>query len=329
MGLCPLKAFYKKINCIASFICCIPNIFCYNRFMKISIITASYNYANYIEETINSVLKQTYNNWELIIVDDGSTDNSIDIIKKYCEKDKRIKLFTHVNNANKGLKETLLLGLSKADGQWIAFLESDDMLNENYLAKKLEFIQKFPEIGLIFNDVELIGDEKKVYINTPIFNDNHKFLIKKQFPCNMFRDFNVCNRILTFSTLMLKKEVVKPEYFETPVDKLLDWWLYIHIAYDTQIYYIPEKLTIWRLHRDSYISKNKKKTNFFLSILAYIDVFKHHQPTFSDKCFLIFSSLHKAFNVIPKDLRLYKILAARKIKTMLGMPLKDSPLFPD
>ncbi len=299
----------------------------YNIYMTISIITASYNYANYIEETIKSVLTQTYKDWELIIVDDGSTDNSVDIIKQYCTQDNRIKFFTHENNSNKGLQETLLLGISKAAGDWIAFLESDDMWREDYLEQKLNIIQKYPAVGLIFNDVELFGDEKKVYIQTPIFADNHKFLMKKTYPCNMFKDFNISNRILTFSTLMIKKEILLNTNFNTPVDKLLDWWLYIHIAYDTDFYYIPEKLTLWRMHRDSYISKNKKKTNFFLSIQAYLDVFRNHKPTFKDKCFLIFSSIHKIFNVVPKDLRLYKILAARKIKKLLGLPLKDSPLF--
>ena len=295
--------------------------------MKISIITASYNYADYIGDTIKSVLNQTYSDWELIIVDDGSTDNSVDIIKQYCKEDNRIKFFAHENNENKGLKDTLLLGISKAQGEWIAFLESDDCWQENYLEKKIEVIEKFPSVGLIFNDVELFGDEKKVYIQSPIFNDNYKFLIKKTYPCNMFRDFNITNRILTFSTLIVKKNILLNTDFNTPVDKLLDWWLYIHIAYDTDFYYIPEKLTRWRMHRDSYISKNKKKTNFFLSIQAYLDVFKNHKPTLNDKCFLMFSSIHKIFNVIPKDLRLYKILAVRKVKKLLGLPLKDSPLF--
>lgn len=92
----------------------------------ISIITASYNYENYIKETIESVLNQTYTNWELIIVDDGSKDNSVEVIKSYCEKDSRIKLFQHEGGVNKGLAETIKLGISKAQGEWIAFLESDD-----------------------------------------------------------------------------------------------------------------------------------------------------------------------------------------------------------
>jgi len=103
--------------------------------MKISILIASYNYAQYIEEAINSVINQSYQNWELIIVDDGSSDNSLEIIKSYCEKDSRIKLFQHENNQNNGLKETILLGLENVMGDWVAFLESDDVFMPDNLAK--------------------------------------------------------------------------------------------------------------------------------------------------------------------------------------------------
>ena len=104
----------------------------------ISIITASYNYENYIKETIESILAQTYSDWEMIIVDDGSKDNSINVIKSYCDRDSRIKLFTHDENKNKGLAATLQLGLKEAKGDWIIFLESDDYIAPNYIAKKID-----------------------------------------------------------------------------------------------------------------------------------------------------------------------------------------------
>lgn len=126
--------------------------------MKISIITASYNYENYIKETVQSVLSQTYNDWEMIIVDDCSTDNSIDVIKSY--NDDRIKLF--VNEKNLGLKETLKRGIKEASSDWIVFLESDDVLAPDYLAKKVEIAQKYNDINLIFNDCEFFGDEERV-----------------------------------------------------------------------------------------------------------------------------------------------------------------------
>ena len=63
--------------------------------IKVSIITASYNYQDYVKETIESVMAQTYPHWEMVIVDDGSKDNSVEVIKSYCSKDERIKLYQH------------------------------------------------------------------------------------------------------------------------------------------------------------------------------------------------------------------------------------------
>ena len=111
----------------------------YDNFMKISVVTASYNYQDYIKEAIQSVLNQTYHDWELIIVDDCSTDNSVEVIKSY--KDDRIKLF--VNEKNLGLKETVKRGIEKASGEWIVFLESDDILTSDNIEKKLEIVKKY------------------------------------------------------------------------------------------------------------------------------------------------------------------------------------------
>ena len=81
----------------------------------ISIITTSYNYSEYISETIKSVQAQTYSDWELIIVDDASTDNSVEIIRNFCQNDKRIKLICH--DKNKGLAKAIQTGLKYAKGE--------------------------------------------------------------------------------------------------------------------------------------------------------------------------------------------------------------------
>ena len=136
----------------------------------ISVVTASYNYENYIKETIESVLAQTYSDWELIVVDDGSKDNSVKVIEEYCRKDSRIKLFTHENNVNKGLAETLKLGISKCSGDYIAFLESDDTWTANALQNKYNAIQKYPDAAILLNDLNLTGE--KDYVSE--FFNSHK-----------------------------------------------------------------------------------------------------------------------------------------------------------
>ena len=89
--------------------------------MKISIVTASYNYENYIKETIKSVLNQTYQDWELIIIDDCSSDNSVNVIKSF--QDDRIKLF--VNKQNLGLAKTLKLGIEKNSKFFLTYIHKN------------------------------------------------------------------------------------------------------------------------------------------------------------------------------------------------------------
>ncbi|NNN45451.1 MULTISPECIES: glycosyltransferase family 2 protein [unclassified Vibrio] len=108
--------------------------------MMVSIITPSYNCANYIFETISSVLSQTYSEWEMIIVDDCSTDNSVSVIKSHIEKDSRIKLIQL--NENSGAAIARNTAIEAAQGRYIAFLDSDDLWEPEKLATQISFMQK-------------------------------------------------------------------------------------------------------------------------------------------------------------------------------------------
>lgn len=106
---------------------------------KVSIIMPNYNCEKFIDETISSVLAQTYTDWELLIVDDCSTDKSVEIIKNYCGKDERIKLF--INDKNSGAAAARNRALREATGKWIAFLDSDDLWLPTKLEKQLAFME--------------------------------------------------------------------------------------------------------------------------------------------------------------------------------------------
>ena len=103
----------------------------------VSIIMPSYNTGKFIQETINSVKNQTYNNWELIIVDDGSTDNTDEVVRAI--KDDRIKYIK--NKVNKGAAISRNIALREAKGKWIAFLDSDDLWKEDKLEKQIKFME--------------------------------------------------------------------------------------------------------------------------------------------------------------------------------------------
>ena len=104
----------------------------------VSIITPAFNSEKFIAETIQSVLAQTYQNWELLIVDDCSTDKTAEIISRF--QDSRIKYF--YNSTNKGSAVSRNIALQKASGRWIAFLDSDDLWHPEKLEKQIEFMKK-------------------------------------------------------------------------------------------------------------------------------------------------------------------------------------------
>ena len=95
---------------------------------KVSVIVPIYNVEDYLECCLDSILKQTYTNLEIILVNDGSTDSSLSICKKYLEKDNRIVI---VDKSNGGLSDARNAGLENANGEYVMFVDSDDFLTEN------------------------------------------------------------------------------------------------------------------------------------------------------------------------------------------------------
>lgn len=136
--------------------------------MKFSIIVPTYNREKYIAKCIDSVLNQTYNNFELIIVDDGSTDNTAKIVRSY--KDPRIM---YVKNQNHGISYSRNFGIDKASGEYIIFLDSDDYLHES----------AFDNILVDFNDSDIL-----IFDYTEIFEKNNT---KKENKFPSFKNYNL------------------------------------------------------------------------------------------------------------------------------------------
>ncbi len=132
----------------------------------VSIIMPSYNTGKYIEKSIQSVIDQTYHNWELIIVDDCSTDDTDEIVKPFL-KDQRIKYLK--NEKNSGAALTRNIAMREAGGEWIAFLDSDDLWMPQKLAKQIGFMK---EKGYVFSYHEYIKIDEEdnplnIYVSGP------------------------------------------------------------------------------------------------------------------------------------------------------------------
>lgn len=142
----------------------------------VSIIMPSYNSSRFITESINSVLLQTYSNWELLIVDDCSIDNSVEIAQKFVDIDERIKLFLLEKNV--GAAAARNIAIEHARGQYIAFLDSDDIWNEDKLMKQLAFMKQNSYAFTFSSYYVMEEDGKKTgnIVRVPISLTYHQYL---------------------------------------------------------------------------------------------------------------------------------------------------------
>jgi glycosyltransferase involved in cell wall biosynthesis len=206
----------------------------------VSIITPMYNAEKVIEENINSVLKQTYNTWEQIIIDDCSTDKSSLIAKEYSKKYSNIRYIRL--NVNKGVSKARNIGIKAANGRYIAFLDSDDFWKTKKLEKQLEFMKNNNSIFTFtaYNIIDQKYNQIKKKINVPLEVNYYKLLKGNVIACStVIIDRN--------KILDLKMPDEKHEDFLT--------WLSI-LKNNNNALGINEVLTTYRKMEDS-ISSNK------------------------------------------------------------------------
>jgi glycosyltransferase involved in cell wall biosynthesis len=138
---------------------CVSNDFGRGFIMKpeVTVVIPAYNADRYIAATLDSVLNQTFSNFEAIVVDDGSVDRTVEIIKDYVAKDARIHLV--VSPVNQGVSNARNLGLRKAEGEWIAFLDADDLWLPRKLELHVRHLKANPDLGLSFAQVEYMSSD--------------------------------------------------------------------------------------------------------------------------------------------------------------------------
>ena len=141
---------------------------------QVTVIIPTYNQAKYLKDALNSLIDQTFEDWECIIINDGSTDDTGEVIRSYAGKDSRI---CYVEQANSGLAAARNRGLEKVKGRYIQFLDSDDALHKNKLQLQLALLSQTKELALSYSDyITSIENDLSIphpYYLTPKFNSNN------------------------------------------------------------------------------------------------------------------------------------------------------------
>lgn len=206
----------------------------------VSVIMPAYNSAEFIEDAIRSVQNQTYPNWELLIVDDASTDSTPQIIQEFSKSDSRIKILQ--NELNLGAGKSRNKAIKAALGDFIAFLDSDDLWKPEKLQVQLKFMQK-DKLAVSYSSYELMshnGTKLQKYIKAlPVLN--YQKLLKSNYLGNLTGMYDI--RKLG--------KVYGPE-----IKKRQDWGLWLEAVKDTPAKGIEKPLAIYRIRKDS-ISSNK------------------------------------------------------------------------
>ena len=145
----------------------------FNKQPLVSIIVPSYNHEKYVIQTLESILEDTYPNKEILIIDDGSSDNSIEIIKKWIEKNKnKINIFFRHRN-NKGICATFNELIDLANGKYILPLPSDDLLFNNTIGERVEILEQNPSKLVLISDAHVIDSQRKIIFES-MMSDFHK-----------------------------------------------------------------------------------------------------------------------------------------------------------
>lgn len=209
----------------------------------ISVITPAYNAERFIDETIESVLQQTYPHWEMVIVDDCSTDKTVDIVENYVKQDQRIKLITLDTNSGSAVARNT--AMDHAQGDYIAFLDSDDVWFPEKLTKQLAFMQ---EKNIAFSFTKYVRMHEDGTLTKAVTNAPHKVGYEQLMK----------HCVIGCLTVMLDMRKIGPMRMIN-IRTRQDYVFWLHITKKgIPAYGLPEVLAKYRLVEDS-ISSNKIK----------------------------------------------------------------------
>lgn len=215
----------------------------------VSIISPTYNHEKFIASCIESVLAQTYSNWEMIIIDDGSSDNTFAIASEYAAKDNRIKPFTQKNIGIFRLGESYNFALSKCQGKYIAILECDDVWLPAKLTLQVDIMENKPECILSWGKAYLASvDLSTIYYLAPRNTDDMKLFYNN--PAGIFLKKFIYNTIIPALTIMIRREALVEiggfvQGFGLP---LVDIPTTLELLMKGEFAYIDEPLGSWRIY---------------------------------------------------------------------------------
>ena len=248
---------------------------------KIDILLATYNGEKFVKEQIESILNQTYENFNLIISDDASTDNTLNILEEYEKKDTRIKVFK--KEKNKGLIDNFEFLLKNVTSDYFMFSDQDDIWKKDKIEKSINKLKE-ENSGLVYTDLEIV-DEKLNVIYPSYWK--YKQIYKKIIKYNNFEALYL-NNFVTGCTILAKSKYIK-DILPLPRNSkfvLHDYWTALIVSAKDKISYVEEPTIQYRQHKNNRVGSSRKSDqlenfedlrNLFIKVkIEHFEVFKEN-----------------------------------------------------
>jgi alpha-1,3-rhamnosyltransferase len=220
----------------------------------VSVLVPAYNHEQYIEEALQSVIDQAYENIEIIVINDGSTDGTGRVIEGFIQRNPGFHI-TYLEQKNEGICKTLNKGLKHAKGKYVALLASDDMWTPDKTLKQVQLMERNDNIGLIFSDHYFM----RVREITEIKATDYKPNIRKCFKRNIQNE-NMYEKLMTENfipalTVMMRRDCVDKLGGFDPELRAEDYDMWLRMAKEYPIAFIDEPLAYYRVHATNLSNK--------------------------------------------------------------------------
>lgn len=221
----------------------------------VSIVIPVYNSEKYLEKCLNSILTQTYQNIEIIVVNDGSTDSSPEILKKYSDN------VIILSQKNSGLASALNLGINKMRGRWFKWFSPDDIMYPYTIETLVDEAKKYPDDTIIYSNWTIIDATGNIL--REFHESNYNDLLEFDYNVRLLdgQQINVNTTLIPFS-LFDKCNIRK---LDDPVAIDYDFFLYSALLHDTKFHLISKPLIKYRIHPTQLSHKNISKTMGYIS----------------------------------------------------------------
>jgi predicted O-linked N-acetylglucosamine transferase (SPINDLY family)/GT2 family glycosyltransferase len=253
---------------------------------RVSVVIESYNHEQYVAEAIQSVLDQTYQDFEIIITDDGSSDRTVEVIKSF--DDPRIKLFSFAEN--QGACIAAKHGIGKAQGEFIARLSSDDVCDPNRLKKQVDFIDANPSISAVFSYAEIIDKNSQELIGDHPYKS--VFIQENRTRFEWLRHFFFKGNCLCHPSLLIKRQCYQEiGTYDPRFRQLPDFDFWIRLCINHEIHIIEENLIRFRIHSNESNASSNTIDNSARLYMENVQILKKNylDPAISENFYEIFS----------------------------------------